>query len=393
MRRSGPLSSPVRTRTPNCPSAAAGRAREHGRLRLTAIFSAMTGKVRSKIGSAVRSVTPDAAPGVALGAAPGVALGAALSVALGTMLTVAIIPAPAVAQDATGGSAVTGAFADLEPGGRAAALGGAAGPLVADPSALHFNPARLVSIETAGVMATYADLFNLDLVHHTGVFVAVPRFERNVSWDGGAVGDEPGRVTTTYGFGIQATQVDLEPESYGEYDLSFALARHGRWDSRYALVFHYLVMRSDLDEIGGSGWAFDLALARNITSSLEASVVLRSLWSSLKWDTGDDETLLARAQFGLGWRPFTGVQVPLEIVYDLERSHLQRFSGGFEWQPVGPALALRAGLRHTDDGETTETLPSAGLGLTWKHVTFDYGMAIGREELGDTHRFSLGYQF
>lgn len=242
-------------------------------------------------------------------------------------------------------------------------------------------------------MATYADLYGLDLVHHTAVFVALPRYSRDVSWEGGAVADQRGRVTTTYGFGVQATQVDLMPESYGEYDLAFALARRGRWDFRYALAVHYLVMRSDLDEIGGSGWAFDLALAREVTAALDASVMLRSLWSSLKWDTGDDETLVPRAQFGLGWRPLAGVRVPVEVVYDLERSHLQRVSGGIEWRPVGPALALRAGLRHTDDGETTETLPSGGLGLAWRQVAFDYGTAIGRDELGDTHRFSLGYQF
>ncbi len=313
---------------------------------------------------------------------------------LGAMLLApltAILTWPGQAQE--GGTAMTGAFADLEPGGRAAALGGAMGAVVDDPSAMYYNPAQLVTLEENAVVATYADLFGLGLVHHTSVFVGLPKFARHLSWEQGQLEARRGRVTTAYGLAVQATQVDLEPESYGEYDVAFALARHGKWGVRYGLAAHYLIIRSDLDATSATGYALDFGLAGGIGTGLEASILLRSLWSSLGWENNDDETLVPRAQFGLSWRPTRCILVPIEAVYDLERSHLQRLAGGIEWHPAGPALALRAGVRHIDDGESVEILPSGGIGLLWRQIAFDYGMAFGREELGDTQRFSLGYQF
>lgn len=302
-------------------------------------------------------------------------------------------PATAAATTAGGGSGLTGAFADLEPGGRAAALGGALGPLADDPSAIHYNPAQLLSLRNSGLAVTYADLYGLNLVHHTGVFLAFPRFAREASWTGGRVCEVEGPPSSVYGIAVQSTQIDLEPESYGEYDIALAVARAGKWGMRYGVAGHVLIVRSDLDDTDASGFSFDLGLAREITPQLQASLMLRSFWSALKWEDKDEETLVPRAQLGLAWRPTEALQIPAELVYDPERSHLQRMAGGVEWSPLGPALALRAGLRWIDDGDSSEILPAAGVGLQWHGVYFDYGMAFGRDELGDTHRFSLRYQF
>lgn len=302
-----------------------------------------------------------------------------------------IAAAPGRAAD--GGQAIAGAFGTLEPGGRAAALGGAGGPGVKDPTAVYWNAARLLELEGGGLAATYTDLYGLGLVTHTSAFLAWPLRARRPSWSEGQVELAPGPITSAWGFGVQATNVDLEPGSYGEYDLALTHARRAWANTAWAAVGHLLLVRSDLDEVSASGFAFDLALARPITADLDAALQVRSLFSSLSWEGGTDEGLTPRVEAGLCWRPLAGVEIPAVAVWDFDLGSLIQASGGVEWRPLGRTLALRGGLRWRDDGAEAEVYPSGGVGVEWSRIAFDYGLALGRDELGDTHRLALGFQF
>jgi len=294
---------------------------------------------------------------------------------------------------ADGGSAVTGAFALLEPGGRGPALAGAVGPIVDDPTAIYWNPARLTRVDRPGLAVTYADLYDLDLVHHTGLFLAWPRQPRGIGWESGKVTMRHEPARSAWGLSVLATTVDLQPDTYSEYDIGLAMARRGTWGIDYAVVLHGLLVRSDLEGTDATGYALDLALARPIVAGLQASVVMRSLFSSLNWEGSDTETLIPRVHAGLGWAPHACLRIPIEATWDLEQALLQQAAAGAEWSPWGGTLSLRAGARWRDDGETTDVYPAAGLGVRWMRIAFDYGWAAGREELGDTHRLGLGYQF
>lgn len=289
--------------------------------------------------------------------------------------------------------AISGAFATLEPGARAAALGGAGGPGVGDPTAIYWNAARLLEVEGPGLAATYADLYGLGLVTHTGVFLAWPQPAHQPVWDVGHVQDASDRNGSAWGFGVQATNVDLEPESYGEYDLALAHARQGVLGADWAAVGHLLLVRSDLEDVSATGYAFDLSLARPVGERLEAALQIRSLLSSLSWKESDSEILTPRVEAGLLWRPAATIEIPAACVWDLELDGLTQASAGLEWRPIGRPLALRGGLRWHDDGEETQVNPSGGMGVEWDRVAFDYGLAVGREALGDTHRLSLAFRF
>jgi hypothetical protein len=319
--------------------------------------------------------------------------GGLLRICAATLIVVALSAALAQPARTDGGSALTGAFADPEPGGRAAGLAGALAPIVDDPSALHWNPARLLHVAGSGIMATYADLFGLGLVRQGSLFLAYPRFERVVTWKDGQVRNRPGKVTTVYGLGIQSTTVDLDPESYSEHDLSLGLARRGYLGLEYGFVGHALFVRSDLTEVRASGYALDVALSRPITARINGSLVLRSLLSSLSWDGGTSERLCPRAQVGISGALLDGLRIPVVATYDFDRQSLIQVSGGAEWFIAAGALALRAGLRWRDDGAEAELHGAVGAGLCWKDIVFDYGLATGREALGDTHRLSLRFQF
>jgi len=306
-----------------------------------------------------------------------------------------LLGAAATARAGDGNWAVTGAFADLEPGGRGTALGGALAPLVDDPTAVHWNPARLIAVRNRGLTATHADLFSLDLVHHAALFCAFPRGRHEVGWQEGRIQRRKGDVGSCFGFGLQATWVDLdpEPEAYAEYDLSLAYAARGWGGLAYGLAAHGLLVRSDLDGVGARGFSFDFALSRSLRPCLDASLVLRSLFSSLSWDQSSQDQLRPAAEAGLALRPHRTLAVPLTVSYDLEAAALYEAACGAEWRAIGRTLVLRGGLRWRDDGDEATLQSSAGAGLHWNEIGFDYGLAMGREELGETHRLSLHVTF
>ncbi|MCK4305052.1 MAG: hypothetical protein KAY24_12510 [Candidatus Eisenbacteria sp.] len=289
--------------------------------------------------------------------------------------------------------AQTGAFANLEPGGRGTGLAGALGPIVDSPTALHWNPVRLLHVTRPEIEVTYADLFGLGLVRHTGVFLACPRYSQDISWKDGKITVAPGAPTSAWGLGIQSTMVDLDPESYTEHDLALGFAARGRWGLSIGVVGHLLLVRSDVDQTEADGYAFDLALSSSMAADLEASLVLRSIFSGLNWEDSDRETLAQRAHMGLGYAPFATVRLPLEAIWDLERGRCTQVAGAVEWFPASQALTLRGGLRWRDDGSESQLFPATGLGLAWKQIAFNYGFTVGREELGDTHRLDLRYRF
>jgi len=311
---------------------------------------------------------------------------------LGLTLCIAV---PAVAGDR---GARTGAFADLEPGGRGAALGGAFAPLVDDPTAIHWNPSRLAMVEARGIAATYSDLFGLHLARHAAFFVAWPHHDPVLEWDRGTLTTGSRESHSAWGVGIQSTQVDLDPESYAEYDLALAHARRGRLGLNWGLAGHLLFVRSDLDGVSASGFAHDLALSRTIASRIDGTMridgtlVVRSLLSDLSWKNAGREPLTrtAEAGVGIGLGP---LRVPATLTLDLDAGALRQAAAGAEWSPVGPALTLRGGLRWRDDGDRAEVRGGGGVGLRWKEIAFDYGLALGPSELGETHHFGLRLGF
>ena len=310
------------------------------------------------------------------------------------LLALLLLAMPATdARAEAGGWGVAGAFANLEPGGRGAALAGALAPLVDDPTAVHWNPSRLVAVEQRTVAVTYADLFGLGLARHTTFYFAFPRRAREVRWEGGRLSATRAALGSAWGVGLQATSVDLDPETYFEYDLALAYARRGALGLSWGLAAHALFVRGDFAEVSASGFSADLAVSRSLGSRLDASLVLRSLLSRLDWKGAAEEELRPAAQFGIAGRPRANLALPVVATYDFGAGALTEIAAGAEWMAFGETLLLRAGARWRDDGDSAELRPAAGAGLRWKDLAFDYGLAMGPASLGDTHRLSLHLRF
>lgn len=318
-------------------------------------------------------------------------LGITGAAGLALLILFAVLPAAARADG--GGWGTAGAFANLEPGGRGAGLAGALAPLVDDATAVHWNPSRLVALDRRALAVTYADLFGLGLARHTAVFLAFPRRARALDWEDGRLRANEGAPGSAWGLGVQATGVDLDPESYAEYDVALAYARRGALGLAWGAAAHGLFVRGDLSEASASGFSADLSLNRAWGAHVDACLVLRSLLSRLDWKGADGEALRPSAQLGLVARPVIALAIPVVATYDFDAGALTEAAAGAEWQAFGETLVLRAGLRWRDDGDEAEVRPAAGAGLRWKDLAFDYGLAMGPEALGDTHRLSLHVRF
>jgi hypothetical protein len=312
--------------------------------------------------------------------------------AIGVVL-VACAPALGIAQTATGGWGVTGAFGDMGAGARGAALAGALAPLVDDATAVYWNAARLPDLSGPAIAVDYADLFGLGLVRHTSVFVAWPRGERSLAWEQGRIRAVREHAASAFGLGVSAARVDLDPEFYADYDVALAYARRGPWSVRWGLTGHALFVRSDLDGVGASGFAGDLALARRVGARVEAALVLHAIFSRIDWDNGVRESRRPTARLACAATLRPGLRVPLAALWDLDTGKWVESAAGAEWAVHGETLTLRAGARLRDDGDATRLLAAFGAGLRWEELGFDYALALEREELGSTHRFCVNYRF
>lgn len=313
-----------------------------------------------------------------------------LALALLTALA-ALLPGGARADE--GGWGIAGAFAGLGSDARGASLGGALAACVNDASAIHWNAARLVELDEPAVAVGFADLYGLGLVRQTAFQIAWPRRGRTFAWEAGRLQTGRQPAGSAIGLGLNASRVSLDPGSYAEYDLALAYARRAPWDLSWGLTGHALLVRADLEEVGATGLSVDLALARPFGPRLAGALVLRSLFSQLDWDNDRSESLVPTAQLSAALSLGRPLALPASLLWDLEVGRLVQASAGAEWKPRGEAIALRGGLAWRDDGEEARLQGALGAGVAWQGIRFDYGLALEREELGDTHRFSVHYRF
>jgi hypothetical protein len=95
---------------------------------------------------------------------------------------------------------------------------------------------------------------------------------------------------------------------------------------------------------------------------------------------GRDHQDLARCvSAGIAYVPYPGVQTVLDVCHELGEA--VQYRGGAEFE-VAEFLWLRTGVRTEPQAFT------AGLGLHWNAIRFDYGYSTGGV-LGETHQFGL----
>jgi hypothetical protein len=299
-----------------------------------------------------------------------------------------LVAAPTVAR----GAHTTTAFADIEPGPRIMAMGGAGAGLADDPTAAWWNPAGLYFMRGTRGVATYDDLYGRGLAQRSYVAVAwkkvhyEPRFEDNTM----TLERDLGRGSAV-GLSLSSLFVDLgEAASYSEFmpTLSYAAGVGGGVGLGASVSF--LKAGSDIDGIGTTGYAATLGVSFELPLDARFGYAARNLFSSLNPDEGSNEKLPVTSAFGLSIPIGANGVIAGDADFSDGDDGVSRLGAGGEYWFLRHHVAARAGLRRYGGGVESRVVPTFGVGLEWKRLNFDYGLtADGADGPGATHRLGL----
>jgi hypothetical protein len=290
-------------------------------------------------------------------------------------LTLLMPAATTSAQDA----GKTGlAFLKIGVGSRASALGEAYTALADDPTAIYWNPAGLSS--APGTQLAFTHLSWLESIKHDFIAVSFPGF-------GGKLG---------LAFTMQSIpDVELRDKPSAEpistldaRDLALALAYARQLHPHLGVGLSVKYLYEKIYLQSASGIAVDLgANWQSPVPGLRIGVSLQNL-GSMSALVNEKITLPALLRLGgaYGYQNRDGdtiVTLALENLTLLNGGN--HSSAGVEISPL-KEIALRAGYQLNRENHGL----SAGFGTNLSRYQLDYGYAAFGEDLGQTHRFSLG---
>lgn len=286
---------------------------------------------------------------------------------------------------------------------RLLALGGAGVAIAFGPDAVLANPARLANPYYHSVSLMHADRFESAVkVDHANYVRALP----------------DGRYM---GFGLVRQGVDdiaitrLRDPSQDIGNDNRVIKVGSTSASEYAFLLSYAGQRSwghiggtakllykHLDDHNGYGLGVDLGYARSFGNLHVGGQLRDAIVSVLTWDTGRQEviypTLRAGAAYEFDWERMYSTLMPvLEIQVrgeSLGNADVLALHAGFEYRIRG-IVAARIGYDSSRQPELSDFSGSGltyGAGLHIGGVALDYAF-IGHEDLGATHRVSVGIQW
>jgi hypothetical protein len=278
------------------------------------------------------------------------------------------------------------AFLNVPAGARGAALAGAYVSVVSGPEAAFWDPAGLASVDGLQASATHIEF--LSHLRHEQFVLAGPAF-------GGGLAAS---VRAMYSEAITARdELGNETGSFGSHDLEFRLAYGRRAAPGLTLGGSAQLVRERLDNESamtyafGCGGAFEPARWPGLRLALAAD----QLGPSARFSIGDGEgqpvALPASAQGGLSYLHAVGSGLTLRGALESRVTVGRTGVGmlGAELAHPASGVALRAGARLNDH----ESAMAFGAGCALGTLQVDYAFVPFKDDLGDTHRFSLGARF
>jgi len=276
-------------------------------------------------------------------------------------------------------------------GARPLSMGNAFVGLADDGSALFLNPAGLAGIKYLNLISMYTQPASQTVFGSLGA--AAPGFL------GGVAGIGYRNRT------VSNIPTSNETVSYTDQEILFAFARMLRSDLSLGGDIRFISCGTSkdipgLENLNGSGNALDLSLKYFFRPWMTLGLSLQNLVGEVTYRDGlverIEENIFAGTSFRIMGKEALIKKPDQEMLVNLDASqtlgepvllHL-----GFEWWPI-KLLALRAGIDQTPKS-TTDTYANvtAGLGLKYRGVTFDYAWyKLGDPSGSISNYVSLGY--
>lgn len=286
------------------------------------------------------------------------------------------------------GAKYAGDYLTGQSDARLLALGGAGVAIANGPNAVLANPARLFGSRDQSLSMMHADRFSGEvMVDHIS-------YVRRVS------------DTQMMGFGLIRQGIDDIPVTQylgnGDSDtnptrlIKFTSASEYAFQAAYALDKPYgrigasaKLLYKRLYESDAAGLGFDIGYSLDWKGVILGAQVRDVLSTLLVWDTGRQETIAPSGRLGIAYpiyidrlyarfTPVAEVELRGESADDPD---FAAFHGGLEYT-IQNIVSLRVGV---DDRRLTY-----GGGLLIGPINLNYAF-IGHQDLGNTHRVSLGY--
>lgn len=289
-----------------------------------------------------------------------------------------------------GASPVSTAFADIDPGPRLMAMGGAGVAGVQDPSAAWWNPAGLYFLRGTQGLATYDDLYGQGLVRRNYLAAAWKRTqEEPVFRDNRLYLTADDARGMAWGVSLSSISVDLGAEDYSELMPALAVAGGLGPDVAFGLSLAYLRAGSSLDGVSAQGYTVGLGTMARLPGGGRVGLSARNLLSRVFWEGNAIERLGLTATAGASWPVTPVADVRGDLSFGDGQGGLARLSLGGEYRFLDGHVAARAGLRRYINDPASRNVPTFGGGLHWSRFDLDYALTADGDGPGSTHRFGL----
>ena len=290
-------------------------------------------------------------------------------------ILLAVLAAPASA-----GEPGTAGFLSLRlgSGARAAGMGEAQVSLAEDATAVYWNPSGLASIKGTSFTLQHSEWLSTIRISSAAFGHATDFGVFGLSFSGMYM-DEIPKVETASG---------TTTGNFNVYEISVA----GAWAMRFRDVWDVGVavkgLNSKLDESSASGWAVDAGIRFHTKiDGLTFAAVAQHLGPDMTF-IADPFKLPATARLGADYRRVVASHSDVVLAYDLEMANdakdpRNHFGLEYSYQKM---LSLRAGYKTGFESQGA----TFGAGLRRAGYSFDYAYIDISNDLGNSHRFSLG---
>jgi hypothetical protein len=267
-------------------------------------------------------------------------------------------------------------------GARAAGMGEAYIAVAEDASSVYWNPGAMPA-----VLGT-----NVTLAHSE--YIQSLRFEQ------AAVTHET--EWGTFGFLFSGLYMDdmerrdnfptaVPLGEFGAYDVAFGLA-YGRYIvPNVAVGVTLKTVYQRIDELSASGFAVDAGIYHvSRIRGLKLAAVAANLGTPMKFDT-EEYALPIYLKVGGSWETEVAaldgrVMVTLDAMFPNDDDVREHIGAEYSYRRM---FALRAGYKAGYDSQGA----TFGFGVVYRDVAVDYAFLPVDNDLGDSHRFSLGFGF